>query len=29
MGAVSIRVFAGIMLGIGFHMLNGCFPASG
>jgi hypothetical protein len=23
MGAVSIRVFAGIMLGIGFHMLNG------
>ena len=29
MGAVSIRVFAGIMLGIGFHMLNGLFTSLG
>lgn len=29
MGAVSIRVFAGIMLGIGFHMLNGLFSSLG
>ena len=28
-GAVSIRVFAGIMLGIGFHMLNGLFSSLG
>jgi lipopolysaccharide export system permease protein len=29
MGAVSIRVFAGIMLGIGFHLLNGLFSSLG
>jgi len=29
MGAVSIRVFAGIMLGIGFHMLNGLSSSLG
>ena len=29
MGAVSVRVFAGIMLGIGFHMLNGLFSSLG
>jgi lipopolysaccharide export system permease protein len=29
MGAVSIRVFTGIMLGIGFHMLNGLFSSLG
>jgi lipopolysaccharide export system permease protein len=29
MGAVSIRVFAGIMLGIGFHRLNGLFSSLG
>lgn len=29
MGAVTIRVFAGIMLGIGFHMLNGLFSSLG
>jgi lipopolysaccharide export system permease protein len=29
MGSVSIRVFAGIMLGIGFHMLNGLFSSLG
>lgn len=29
MGAVSIRVFSGIMLGIGFHMLNGLFSSLG
>ncbi|MDA8254714.1 MAG: LPS export ABC transporter permease LptG [Betaproteobacteria bacterium] len=29
MGTVSIRVFAGIMLGIGFHMLNGLFSSLG
>lgn len=29
MGAVSIKVFAGIMLGIGFHMLNGLFSSLG
>ena len=29
MGAVSMRVFAGIMLGIGFHMLNGLFSSLG
>ena len=29
MAAVSIRVFAGIMLGIGFHMLNGLFSSLG
>ncbi|MDP2133085.1 MAG: LPS export ABC transporter permease LptG [Sulfuritalea sp.] len=29
MGAVSIRIFAGIMLGIGFHMLNGLFSSLG
>mgnify|MGYP001318651269 CR=1 FL=1 len=28
-GAVSIRVFAGIMLGIAFHMLNGLFSSLG
>jgi lipopolysaccharide export system permease protein len=28
-GAVSVRVFAGIMLGIGFHMLNGLFSSLG
>jgi lipopolysaccharide export system permease protein len=28
-GAVSIRVFSGIMLGIGFHMLNGLFSSLG
>ncbi|HQR02886.1 MAG TPA: LPS export ABC transporter permease LptG [Rhodocyclaceae bacterium] len=29
MGAVSIKVFAGVMLGIGFHMLNGLFSSLG
>ena len=29
MGAVSVRVFSGIMLGIGFHMLNGLFSSLG
>lgn len=29
MGAVSIKVFAGIMLGILFHMLNGLFSSLG
>lgn len=29
MGAVSIRVFSGIMLGIGFHLLNGLFSSLG
>jgi lipopolysaccharide export system permease protein len=29
MGAVSVRVFTGIMLGIGFHMLNGLFSNLG
>lgn len=29
MGAVSIRVFAGVMLGIVFHMLNGLFSSLG
>jgi len=29
MGSVSIRVFSGIMLGIGFHMLNGLFSSLG
>jgi len=29
MGAASVRVFAGIMLGIGFHMLNGLFSSLG
>ena len=29
MGAVSIKVFAGIMLGITFHMLNGLFSSLG
>lgn len=29
LGAVSIRVFSGIMLGIGFHMLNGLFSSLG
>ena len=29
MGAVSIKVFAGIMLGIAFHMLNGLFSSLG
>ncbi|HMM53833.1 MAG TPA: LPS export ABC transporter permease LptG [Candidatus Desulfobacillus sp.] len=29
MGAVSAKVFAGIMLGIGFHMLNGLFSNLG
>jgi lipopolysaccharide export system permease protein len=28
-GAVSIKVFAGIMLGITFHMLNGLFSSLG
>jgi lipopolysaccharide export system permease protein len=28
-GAVSVRVFAGVMLGIGFHMLNGLFSNLG
>jgi lipopolysaccharide export system permease protein len=28
-GAISVRVFAGIMLGIGFHMLNGLFSSLG
>ena len=28
-GAVSLRVFTGIMLGIGFHMLNGLFSNLG
>jgi lipopolysaccharide export system permease protein len=29
MGSVSIRVFAGVMMGIGFHMLNGLFSSLG
>lgn len=29
LGAVSVRVFAGIMLGITFHMLNGLFSSLG
>ena len=29
MGAVSVKVFAGIMLGIAFHMLNGLFSSLG
>ena len=29
MGAVNVRVFAGIMLGIGFYMLNGLFSSLG
>ncbi len=29
LGAVSVRVFSGIMLGIGFHMLNGLFSSLG
>lgn len=29
MGVVSVRVFMGIMLGIGFHMLNGLFSSLG
>lgn len=29
MGSISIRVFAGIMLGIGFHLLNGLFSSLG
>lgn len=29
MGAVSVKVFTGIMLGIGFHMLNGLFSNLG
>ncbi|MBI4753822.1 MAG: LPS export ABC transporter permease LptG [Betaproteobacteria bacterium] len=29
MGGVSVRVFAGIMLGIAFHMLNGLFSSLG
>lgn len=29
MGAVSVKVFAGIMLGIAFHMLNGLFSNLG
>ena len=29
MGAVSVRVFSGIMLGIGFHLLNGLFASLG
>jgi len=28
-GGVSLKVFAGIMLGIGFHMLNGLFSSLG
>jgi len=28
-GSVSIRVFSGIMLGIGFHLLNGLFSSLG
>lgn len=29
MGAVSIKVFAGVMIGIAFHMLNGLFSSLG
>lgn len=29
MGSISLRVFAGIMLGIGFHLLNGLFSSLG
>ena len=29
MGAVSLKVFSGIMLGVGFHMLNGLFSNLG
>jgi len=25
MGGVSLRVFSGIMIGVGFHLLNGLF----
>lgn len=28
-GAASVRIFSGIMLGIGFHMLNGLFSSLG
>lgn len=28
-GAVSMRIFAGIMIGIGFHLLNGLFSSLG
>jgi len=29
MGVTSIRIFSGVMLGIGFHMLNGLFSSLG
>jgi lipopolysaccharide export system permease protein len=29
MGNVSVKVFAGVMLGVGFHMLNGLFSSLG
>jgi lipopolysaccharide export system permease protein len=29
MSAVSIKVFTGVMIGIGFHMLNGLFSSLG
>lgn len=29
MGAISVRVFSGIMLGVGFYMLNGLFSSLG
>ena len=29
LGSVSVRVFSGIMIGIGFHMLNGLFSSLG
>lgn len=29
MGAISIKIFAGVMLGIAFHMLNGLFSSLG
>lgn len=29
MGVTSLRIFAGVMLGIGFHMLNGLFSSLG
>ena len=28
-GITSIRIFSGVMLGIGFHMLNGLFSSLG
>lgn len=28
-GAVSVRIFAGVMIGIGFHLLNGLFSSLG